>query len=287
MLKRECTLPASLAGQTMQTALRRTLPELPERELREAFVRRDVKANGARVSRDALAAGGESIAVYLPDRCAAYRPRILYEDASLLVIDKPSGLCCDVDELGGPTVGEWLQDAFPGRFATCPMPCHRLDNPTDGLLLLALTPQALAAMELAFRERRVHKRYTCLVKGVPTPAHAVLNAYLIKDAAQAQVRIAAVPIPGALPICTEYDVLEAGPVSRLAVTLHTGRTHQIRAQFAHIGHPLLGDDKYGERAFNREHHARRLMLTATELSFTLEGEYAYLNPLRFTLPPRF
>lgn len=287
MLKRECAIPASLAGQPMQAALRRLLPELPERELRDAFARRDVKMDATRVGRDAPAAAGAAVALYLPDRCAEYAPHILYEDASLLVVDKPTGLSCEADALGGPTVGEWLQNAYPGRFATQPMPCHRLDNPTDGLLLMALTPQALAAMEQAFRDRLVHKRYTCLVKGMPTPAHAVLDAYLLKDAAHALVRIADRPLPGALTIRTEYQVLEAGEVSRLNVTLHTGRTHQIRAHLSHIGHPLLGDDKYGERDFNRTHHAKRLMLTATELAFSLAGEYAYLNSLRFTLPTRF
>lgn len=271
----------------MQAALRRLLPELPEHELRDAFARRDVKVGGTRVTRDAPAVAGDTVTLYLPDRCAAYAPHILYEDASVLVVDKPAGLSCEADELGGPTVGEWLQSAYPGRFAAQPMPCHRLDNPTDGLLLMALTPQALAAMETAFREHRVHKRYTCLVKGTPSPAHAVLDAYLLKDAARSTVRVLDRPAPGALPIRTEYEVLEANAVSRLRVTLHTGRTHQIRAHLSHIGHPLLGDDKYGERAFNREHRAHRLMLTATELAFSLEGEYTYLNGLRLTLPPRF
>lgn len=167
------------------------------------------------------------------------------------------------------------------------MICHRLDNQTEGLLLLARTEEARLAMEEGFYHHRIHKRYTCLVKGTPEPREHTLRAFLRKDAARARVQVLSHEAPGALPIITEYRVMEAGECARLRITLHTGRTHQIRAQMSAIGHPLLGDDQYGDRAFNKQHKTRKLMLCATELRFALEGRWAYLNELVLTTQPSF
>ena len=287
MILKQFAVPEALDGAKLSVVVRRMLPLVADGCIREAFVRRDVKADGTRTPPDALMHTGAQIAVYLSEGCETAAPEILYEDEWLLVVNKPAGISCEADEKGGLTIGELLQSAYPERFTVPPMPCHRLDNPTDGLLLLAKDEPTLQLMEQAFRERRVHKRYQCLVKGTPVPAHAVLDAYLRKDAAHATVTVIDRPERGALSIRTEYKVLAAGEVSRLSVMLHTGRTHQIRAHLASVGHPLLGDDKYGDRAFNRLHKAKRLMLTATELSFTLEGRLAYLNAKRFALEPMF
>ena len=123
---------------------------------------------------------------------------------------------------------------------------------------------------------------------IETPLRRLFDYHIAEGVTPgARVRVLDRPAAGALPIRTEYRVLAGGDVSRLEVTLHTGRTHQIRAHLAHIGHPLLGDDKYGDRDFNREHHAKRLMLTATELTFDMESELAYLNAMQFRLSPKF
>lgn len=287
MILKQFTVPDALDGAKLAAIVRRMLPLVTDVCIREAFARRDVKADGKRTPPDAQMRAGAEIAVYLSEGCETAAPAIIYEDERLLVVNKPAGISCEADEKGGLTIGELLKGTYPERFAAPPMPCHRLDNPTDGLLLLAKDDKALHLMEQAFRERRVHKRYQCMVKGVPSPAHAVLDAFLCKDAASATVTLTNRPVRGALPVRTEYEVLAAGEVSRLLITLHTGRTHQIRAHLASIGHPLLGDDKYGDRAFNRAHKAKRLMLTATELAFTLEGELSYLNAKHFVLEPAF
>jgi len=154
-------------------------------------------------------------------------------------------------------------------------------------LLLAKHGHAQAELMEAFRLHTVHKTYTCLVKGEPRPPRDILEAYLIKDVRLGRVRVTNQPLPGGRAIVTEYRVLEAGQVSRLEVRLHTGRTHQIRAQLAAIHHPVLGDDLYGDRAFNRAQRARHLKLCASGLSFTLAGDLAYLNELSFSIDPMF
>lgn len=287
MIRKQFTVPNALDGAALGLTVSKMLPTLPGASLRAAFARRDVKLDGVRAPRETAVRSGMTVTVYVRDGEDMPPPEICYEDDRLLIINKPAGVACEADGKGGLTVGELLQGAYPSRYAAPPMPCHRLDIPTDGLLILAKDEATRQLMEQAFRERAVCKRYTCLVRGAPTPARATLEAYLRKHADLAMVDILEHPAYGALPIRTEYEVLEAGEVSRLLVTLHTGRTHQIRAHLAHIGHPLLGDDKYGDRAFNRLHHARRLMLTATSLDFMLAGEMAYLNGLHLSVTPAF
>ena len=109
-----------------------------------------------------------------------------------------------------------------------------------------------------------------------------MRAYLRKDAEIARVAVTDYPARGAQEIVTAYRVLEAGEQSRLEVELITGRTHQIRAHLAHIGHPILGDDKYGDRALNRRLGLRRQQLWATRLVVHAEGALAYLNGKEFT-----
>ncbi|MCL1964186.1 MAG: RNA pseudouridine synthase, partial [Firmicutes bacterium] len=141
-----------------------------------------------------------------------------------------------------------------------------LDVMTGGLVLLAKDARALAVAEDAFARHALAKGYRALVRGCPTPKEAILTAYLRKDAERARVRVLDRAAEGTVPIETRYRVVEAGEeISRVEIGLITGRTHQIRAHMAHIGHPILGDDKYGDRAFNRDHGARRQKLWATRL----------------------
>ena len=284
------TIPENIAPGRLFPWLRRMLPQLPEYAVREALDRRDVKLNGKRVDRQAMLVPGAEVRLYTPGEEIREREiPILYEDRRVLIVRKPAGVSCQPDGKGGLTlpelVGRQLRRKEPD--ARDPLLCHRLDNQTDGLLLLCRDEEAQAAMEEGFRQRCIHKRYLCLTQGTPQPDHAVLRAFLTKDSEKALVRVTRKEQPGSLPIVTEYTVLEPGPCARVEILLHTGRTHQIRAQMAAIGHPLLGDDKYGDRAFNKRMKARRLMLCAVELRFELDGEWSYLNRLRLSISPDF
>lgn len=283
------TIPEGHQAGKLYPLLCRLLPQLPAHVIRDAFDKRDVKQAGQRVGRDAPAEPGAEIRLYTPYEGEEATVPIVYLDEHIIVVRKPAGISCQSDAKGGLTIEDLAYKALQQRLpdAGRPMACHRLDNRTEGLLLLARTAEAKAAMEEGFYHHRIRKRYICVVKGTPDAKEKTLRAWLRKDAAKARVQILRQDAPDALPIITEYKVLEAGERARLLVTLHTGRTHQIRAQMAAIGHPLLGDDLYGDRAFNKQHKCRRLMLCAVELRFSMEGRWAYLNDLVLKTEPGF
>ena len=281
-------MDAALAGQRLDTALRRMFPELTSWMVREAFEHRDVKLDGKRVKPDLKVRGGEHVAVYLME--TKVQPiDVVYEDAQVLLLNKRPGISVTEDDGGGTTLTE-----LAGRYlrqtdeaAADLRPVHRLDNQTSGLILFAKDEESEAILSEAFKERLPEKQYTCLVRGLMKPPAATCKAYLLKDAEAARVKIFDRAVMGSKPIATAYTTVEAGPISRLHVDLLTGRTHQIRAHLASLGHPILGDDVYGDRAFNRAQKARRLMLCATTLTLRTGGKMPRLDGLRFTIPCPF
>ena len=277
------------AGQRVDAYVHRFLPELTPDELRAVFSHRDVKLDGKRVRPDTRLHGGELLQVYCmqPPREAI---AVVYEDDDVLLINKQAGMIVEPDETGSLSLTELATrhvrrerpDAPP------PIPCHRLDSQTCGLILYAKTAEAAEVLEQVFRERTLAKYYVCLVKGRMKPPSATCQAYLSKDAEAGRVRISDRPLPGAKTIVTAYETLEAGDVSRLRVHLVTGRTHQIRAHLASLGHPLIGDDVYGDRSLNRALKAQgRLMLCACELTLDTAGKLPALDGRTFTIPCPF
>ena len=278
------TIPSDARPGRLLPLAGRMLPEVPEYILREAFRKRDVKVDGQRVGMDATVVPGAEIRIYARETEAkAIEIPVIYEDENVLVAVKPAGVSCEPDAKGGRTLTQLLKTQERAE----PLLCHRLDNPTEGLIVLAKTEEVQLLLQDAFRAHQIHKTYTCLVRGTPKPLSRMMEDYLIKDAKNARVRVVDHPVPGAKPIRTGYTVLEAGECARCAVELYTGRTHQIRAHMAFIGYPLLGDDQYGDRAFNRDHKCRRLMLCSSALAFSLQGRLSYLNEKTFTCNPTF
>ena len=257
MIRYEAAVPEELDRTSAAEAAAELFPELSPRQLREAFRARDVKLNGKRVPPETQTAAQDALVVFSGE---AERPaEILFEDKEFLILVKRQGM---------PTQGPGSAETLCARRCGAPVfACHRLDAQTGGLLLLANTEAARDEAIEAFAQRRVHKTYRCLVRGTPEPAEKTLRAWLLKDAQAAHVRVLDAPQKGALPIETRYRVLsEEGGLSRLEVEIPTGRTHQIRAQLAHIGHPILGDDKYGDRALNRKYGVRAQRLWAVRLT---------------------
>lgn len=227
---------------------------------------REIKVNGKRVGTDIRIFEGDEICYYLTakqaEKVAFYT---VYEDENILVVDKESG------------VNSEAVFAALSREKECYF-IHRIDRNTKGLLVFARTEKAEKALLSAFKDKRVEKRYHALCFGTFEKQRAVLTAYLKKDEKRSLVKIFDTHVRDAEKIITEYSVLKTnGETTLVEVLLHTGKTHQIRAHLSHIGCALVGDMKYGNPEKNKEHNATRQRLVAKVLSFSLTGEYSYLN----------
>ena len=232
---------------------------------------REIKVNGKRVGADVRLFAGDVVTYYLTQKQAEKTAfHIVYEDDNVLVVDKESGVNSEAVFAELSRKGEYYF-------------LHRLDRNTTGLLLFARNPKAEKAILDAFKEKRVEKKYHALCFGNFPKPQDVLIAYLKKNADSALARIYDAPINGAEKIITEYKVLERrGETTLVEITLHTGKTHQIRAHLSHIRCPIVGDMKYGVTAQNKALKRARQCLIAKSLRLELSGEFAYLNGLVWT-----
>ena len=267
--------------------------DAPQWAVRQAMKNRDVRVDGVRVSGDVRVREGQQIRVYWPKEVVASQGQskpalpIVFEDEHIILVNKPQGIQAQNEEnlLAGDSVltRVMAEKQRQGEKTDRIRLCHRLDVQTGGLILLTKDDAAYEAAREAFEQRTMEKFYTCRTKGCPAKREAVMHAYLRKDVQLSRVAVTDYPARGALEIITGYRVLEPGEYARLEVELMTGRTHQIRAHLAHIGHPILGDDKYGDRALNRRLGLRRQQLWATRLVFHAGGALAYLDGKAFSV----
>jgi 23S rRNA pseudouridine1911/1915/1917 synthase len=193
---------------------------------------------------------------------------VVYEDADLLVVDKPPGLVTHpAPSHRGPT----LAGALRGRIAGGPDPeragiVHRLDRDSSGLLVLTKTDEAHAALSKQLRRREVRREYLALVEGRPEAESGTIEAPIGRDRARRTVVSTRSDRPR--QAVTRFEVIERLPrTALLRVQLETGRTHQIRAHLAAIGHPVCGDPQYGGRASGRRMGLERQFLHAEKLRF--------------------
>lgn len=289
MKLKQIMIPSPGEGERADRLIRRYFPELPEQSVRAAFLNRDVKLDGRRISRDVPVHAGQELRIYLPDETEQIPLKVVYEDEYVLLVNKTSGVSVEPDGKGGVTLTDlcerYIREKDPQAWP--PAACHRLDNQTSGLCLFARTPETLETLQQVFRERTMKKEYECLVRGIPKPTEAECRAFLIKDARAARVRITDRPETGAREIITAYETIEQGTVSRLRVHPITGRTHQIRAHLAALGHPILGDDVYGDRQFNRAMKTRTLRLCAVSLTLNTQGRLPQLDGKEFRISSNF
>ena len=278
------TVPAGVGPMPLEKYLRRAWPLMPGRVLRDALKKRDVKLNGARVGAEAAVKGGDELALYIPDSWLAPEPEVLFSDDRLIVAVKPQGLPVDADRdgVGADTLLTRLQGRWPGARL-----CHRLDAQTGGIVLAAADEAVWQQAFEAFRDHRgVTKRYAALAFGRFERPEGTLSAWLVKDARRGDVRVLHRDAPGAKPITTRYRAGEevAPGLYRVALEPVTGRTHQLRAHMADFGHPLLGDDHYGDRAANRRFPGAKLCLWHEALYVSGDSTLVDYRGRRFEAP---
>ena len=272
-------------GVRLDAFLHRAEPSLTVGALHRYLRENKIKVNGKRLPLSARLAAGDVVRLYLPGQPAqgegpaylAAKPYFtpVYEDAQVLVAQKPAGLL--VQDEAGAQADTLLNRARrylyeKGELAAnapwLPQLCHRLDTGTSGLVILAKTPAALAQMTELIRTRAVQKEYLCVTVGAPARPQAELRGFLVKNAKRGTVRVTAAAQRGAKEIITRYETLcKSGALALLRVQLVTGRTHQIRAHLASIGCPVLGDSKYGNTQANRAWHFKYQALCAYSLRF--------------------
>ena len=286
---KQIIVPPPADGERADRMIQRYFPELPERSVRAAFLRRDVKLDGRRIPRDTQVSAGQELRLYITEEEERPVLKIVYEDDQILLVNKPAGISVEPDPRGGTTLTDLCARYTARRHPEAPQPaaCHRLDHQTCGLCLFAKDEKSLEILQRVFRERTMTKEYECIVRGVPKPPEAVCRAYLIKDADAARVRITDHAGPEARKIITAYETMQPGPLSRLRVHPITGRTHQIRAHLAALGHPILGDDLYGDRRLNREAGVRVLRLCAVVLQVDTGGALPQIDGREFRIMPPF
>ena len=269
------------AAQRIDNFLLKRLRGVPKSHVYRVLRSGEVRVNSGRVGPDYRLRIGDRVRVppvRMSTSVKAAKPAefpVVFEDAALLVIDKPAGVA--VHGGSGVSFGviESLRAARPQLKAL--ELAHRLDRDTSGLLILCKKRSALTAMHEQLREGRVEKVYTAIVKGAPAETAFEVSEPLHKYVTGAGERRVSVR-EGGMAARTQVRVRKRGTQSSLLeVRLLTGRTHQIRVHLAHAGHPILGDDKYGDFALNRDlqrQGVKRLLLHAGRLAFghPLSGE---------------
>lgn len=299
---KELTVGVNDAGQRLDRFLAKSVPLLPA-SLAQKYIRiKRIKRNGARAERDTRLEAGDVLSLYINDEffdkprednafltVASPKLEIVYEDENILLVNKRPGIA--VHPHDGAEYGRTLIDHIQAYLyqkrewkpreenAFTPALCNRIDRNTGGIVIAAKNAEALRILNEKIRDRELDKRYLAIVEGTPTPREGSLSGYLFKDAKKNRVFVTDRPQPGAKSCRTDYRVLASrGGLSLVECLLLTGRTHQIRAQFAHTGHPLLGDGKYGklDRQSKRDYQA----LYSYKLTFSFPTGAGALEYLR-------
>lgn len=302
------TIEKNDADQRLDKFLTKSCPKLPKALMYKYIRIKRIKVNGKRAEISTRLKKGDVVDMYINDEffekketvydfmSASKNIDIVYEDENIILLNKKVGLLSHPDETEYVDTlitrvkrylfekGEWHPDE---ETSFTPALVNRIDRNTSGIVICAKTAEALRVLNQKMKDRELHKIYLCIVHGKMNKEKELLEGYLVKDEKKNKVFVSKKPKDGAKLIRTEYKVLGCRDgLSLLEVNLLTGRTHQIRAHLASIGHPLVGDGKYGTNELNKKTGYKKQCLCSHKLIFdftTDAGGLEYLNKKEFTI----
>lgn len=294
------------SGQRLDKFLGKYFKTMPKSLIYKGIRKKRIKINGKKGDINTILKVGDKIDLYIndeffevPDEKTSFlkitEPSIdiVYEDDNIILMDKKPGVIVhdDEDEKINTLLnhmkaylykkGEYNPDE---ENSFVPALCNRIDRNTGGIVIGAKNALSLKILNEKIKSRELKKYYLCLVQGKLKVKEDTLKGYLVKNTDQNRVYIHTSPVPEGKSILTKYKVVKENKLTSLVeVDLLTGRTHQIRAHFASIGHPLAGDGKYGTNEFNDKIHMKTQALYSYKLIFEFEdeNELSYLNGKEF------
>ena len=292
------------ANQRLDRFVGKAVPLLPESLLQKYIRLKRIKLNGKGAKRDTRLNEGDVLSLYINDeffetprednsylKVGVPKLDIVYEDGNIILCDKAPGVLCH-------SAGKWDYNTLIANIqahayqrgdwrpreenAFAPALCNRIDRNTGGIVIAAKNAEALRIMNEKIASREIEKYYLCVVTGRPRPAEGKLEGFLFKDAAKNRVYVRNRPEPGARTAVTYYKTLASrNGLSLVECRLGTGRTHQIRAQMAAAGTPLLGDGKYGDGRRNRARGEEEgQLLYSYRIDFDFRSDAGELNYLK-------
>ena len=302
------TIEKNDADQRLDKFLTKSCPKLPKALMYKYIRIKRIKVNGKRAEISTRLSVGDKVDMYINDEffekketvydfmSASKSIDIVYEDENIILLNKKVGLLSHPDETEYVDTlitrvkrylfekGEWHPDE---ETSFTPALVNRIDRNTSGIVICAKTAEALRILNQKMKDRELHKIYLCIVHGKMNKDKELLEGYLVKDEKKNKVFVSKKPKEGAKLIRTGYKVLGCRDgLSLLEINLLTGRTHQIRAHLASVGHPLVGDGKYGTNELNKKTGYKKQCLCSHKLIFdftTDAGGLEYLNKKEFTI----